>query len=134
MTEDYPSQLPEFSQLPHGSLDLGSYDYDEDDLSGPSLPIVLLSAASAIGFGILSFYLAYEVLRLRVELSAGISTLCLLLVLGVMSTGLSSLIGSRSAMSNLGFSCGLILLMLLFFSLCMISGAFAAILLTLASM
>lgn len=134
MTENYPSQQPEFSQLPYGSLDLGSYDYEEDDLSGPSLPIVLLSAASAIGFGILSFYLAYEVFRLKVELSAGISTFCLLIVLGLMSTGLSSLIGSRTAMSNLGFSCGLILLMLLFFSLCMISGAFAAILLTLASM
>lgn len=130
MTQDYPS-LPTHKSYPH--LDLGSYDFEEDELSGPSLPIILISAASAVGLGILSFFISYELLRFRAEISTGIATLCLLTVVGLVSTVLSALVGSRATMSNLGFSCGLILLMVLFFSLCLISGAFAAMLLAIAS-
>lgn len=130
MTQHHP-RTP--ADLPYTSLDLDTYDYDEDNLSGPSLPIILLSSASAVGFSILSFFFAYEIIRLRLELSAGIATFSLLIVLGIVGTGLSAVIGSRSTLSNLGFSCGLILIMGLFFSLCMIGGAFAAMLLTFAS-
>lgn len=133
MTQHYPNHPPDPPNLPHTSLDLDTYDYDEDNLSGPSLPIILLSSASAVGFCILSFYLAYEMLRFRIEISTGIATFFLLAVLGVVGAGLSAASGSRATMSNLGFSCGLILLMGLFFSLCMIGGAFAAMLLTFAS-
>lgn len=86
-----------------------------------------------MAFAILAFYVAFEILRFRIEPSAGIATLGLLAVLGFVGTGLSAIVGSRATMSNLGFSCGLILLMGLFFSLCMISGAVAAMLLTFAS-
>jgi len=133
LTQHYPNQPPDYPNLPHTSLDLDTYNYDEDNLSGPSLPIILLSSACSVGASILSFYLAYEILRLRIEVSVGIATFLLLAVLGAVSAGLSAISGSRSTMSNLGFSCGLILLMGLFFSLCMIGGAFAAMLLTLAS-
>lgn len=130
LTQNLPS-LP--TQEFYSDLDLGSYDFEEDELSGPSLPIILISAASAVGLGILSFFISYELLRFRIELSAGIATLCLFIIVGALSSGLSALVGSRAAMSNLGFGCGLIMLMMLFFSLCLISGAFAAMLLTIAS-
>lgn len=121
------------TQQSYSDFDLGSYDFEEDELSGPSLPIILISAASAVGLAILSFFISYELFRFRAEVSTGIATLSLFAVVGFVSTGLSAMAGSRATMSNLGFSCGLILLMVLFFSLCLISGAFAAMLLTFAS-
>lgn len=130
MTQNLPTQPIQKSSA---NPNLGSYDFEEDELDGPSLPIILISAASAVGLGILSFFISYEMLRFRIELSTGIATLCLLTVAGFVSTGLSAAIGSRTTMSNLGFSCGLILLMVLFFTLCLISGAFVAMLLTIAS-
>lgn len=98
----------------------------EAERHAPSLPIILLSAAFGVGAGIVGFYFAYRLAHLRIELSAGIAAIALSAALGITGALLSSVTGSRSALSNIGFSCGLILLMLLFFGLCTVIGGLAA--------
>lgn len=126
------SSLP--PRLPPDELDpsdFGLYEYGD---AGPSLPIVLFSAASGLGSGILGFYVSYGLLQLTIQISFGIATLCLLIGVGGVGTLLSAAVGSRSTLANLGFSCGVIVLTLLFFSICLLSGAFvSAIILILGS-
>ncbi len=101
-------------------------DIDEADESRPSLPIILLSAASGIGAAIIALYVTYNSFGLGIEWSAGIATLCLSVALGGMGALLSAATGSRAAVGNIAFSCGLILITLLFFALCTLFGALAA--------
>ena len=103
-----------------------AYDEFEEGDTVPSLPIILFSAASAIGTGIISFYTTYAVLGLTIQISAGLSTLGLLFVLGLTAAGLSIVSGSSAIVSNISFSCGLIVLALLFFCVCGLAGAIAA--------
>jgi hypothetical protein len=49
---------------------------------GPSLPVILISAASGIAGGVLGLYVAYIALDLNVQLSAAVATLSLCAALG----------------------------------------------------
>ncbi len=96
---------------------------------GPSLPIILFSAACGVAGGVIGLYVSYMLLQLGIELSAGIATLALLFGLGISGAVLSALTGSRAAPVNILFSCGLILLALLMLALCVLLGALAGTLL-----
>lgn len=104
---------------------LGALD---DEEPSPSLPIILLSAASAIAGGIIALYVTYRLLALEIELSAGIATFCASVALGVTGAGLSALTNSRAAVSNIAFSCGLIVISVLFLGICTLLGAVTALL------
>jgi hypothetical protein len=95
----------------------------------PSLPIILFSAAGGVAGGVLTLYVAYGRMALGPELSAGLATLGLLFSLGISGATLSAATGSRAAPANILFSCGLILLMLVFLGLCVLVGALAGTLL-----
>jgi hypothetical protein len=105
----------------------------DDEEQGPSLPIILLSAASAIAGGIIVLYVTYRLLALEIALSAGIATFCASVALGVTGAGLSALTHSRAAMSNIAFSCGLIVISVLFLGVCTLLGAVTALLLVMVS-
>lgn len=104
-------------------------EFDDGD-SGPSLPIILLSAASALAGGIITLYITYRLFGVAIELSAGLATLGASIALGVTGAGLSIITGSRAAMSNIAFSCGLIVISGLFLGICTLMGAVMALLLT----
>ncbi len=93
--------------------------------STPSLPIVLFSAAGGVAGGVLTLYVAYGRMALGPELSAGLATLGLLFALGISGAILSAATGSRAAPVNILFSCGVILLMIIFLGLCLLVGALA---------
>lgn len=102
------------------------YDDVSAQDSGPSLPIILLSAACGLGSGLLAFYISYGLLGWGPQLSAGIATLALLTGLGVVGGGLSVLSGSRAGWINILFSCGVVFLCVLFLGLCVVAGAIVA--------
>jgi hypothetical protein len=107
-------------------------DWDEEpeeEADAPSLPVILFSAACGVAGGIIAFYFAYRTFGLPVEWSAGIGTLGLLFALGVSGAALSAALGSRAAPSNILFSCGLIVLALLFFTFCALVGGLGALIL-----
>ena len=96
---------------------------------GPSLPIILLSAASAIAGFITALYISYKELAFGIEVSAGIATFTASMILGVTGATLSAITQTRAATSNIAFSCGLIVLSGLFLGLCLLVGALAALVL-----
>jgi len=98
-------------------------------IQGPSLPIILLSTAGAIAGFITALYIAYRELAFGIEVSAAIATFFGSIVLGITGASLSAITRTRSATSNIAFSCGLILLSILFFGLCLFIGAVGAFLL-----
>lgn len=98
----------------------------DDERSAPSLPIILLSAASGVSSGIIALYITYNWLSLPIEWSVAAAVFCLSIALGSTGALLSLLTGSRAAVLNIAFSCGLILVTLLFFALCTFIGAIAA--------
>lgn len=98
----------------------------EEARTGPSLPIILFSAAFGIAAAVIGFYLAWEIATLRLEWSVVAGVLALCFGLGASGAFLSAVTGSRSAMTNIGMSCGLIVITLLFFGLCIVVGALAA--------
>jgi len=97
-----------------------------EERSAPSLPIILISATLGLSAAILGFYVCYHMLRLDIRISAGVAALCLSAALGMSGAGLSTLTGSRSAISNISFSCGLIMLTFAFFGACGLVGALVA--------
>ena len=99
---------------------------EEEARSGPSLPIILFSAAFGIATAVAGFYLAWEVATLRLEWAVVAGVLALCIGLGASGAFLSAVTGSRAAMANIGMSCGLIVVTLLFFGLCTVVGALAA--------
>ncbi|MCX6045802.1 MAG: hypothetical protein NT075_11875 [Chloroflexi bacterium] len=107
------------------SPDFNVPDVDNEG-STPSLPIILLSAASGVSAGIIALYITYYLLGLPLEWSVALAILVLSAALGSTGALLSSLTGSRAATSNIAFSCGLIVVTLLFFALCTFVGAMAA--------
>ncbi|CAN5674129.1 hypothetical protein BH10CHL1_BH10CHL1_46740 [soil metagenome] len=98
----------------------------DNERSAPSLPIILLSAASGVSAGIIALYITYNLVGLAIEWSVAIAVLSLSVALGSTGAMLSMLTGSRAATSNIAFSCGLIVVTLLFFALCTFVGAMAA--------
>lgn len=107
----------------------GEYAIEDRAGEGPSLPIILLSAASAIAGFIIALYVAYRELAFGIEVSAAIATFVASAILGITGASLSAITGTRSATSNIAFSCGLILLSIVFFCLCLLVGAIGAFLL-----
>lgn len=114
---------------PYQSTDESTYTSPTLITSGPSIAIILLSAASAIAGFIIALYVSYRELAFSIEASAAIATLFASASLGVTGAALSAVTQSRAATSNIAFSCGLILISLLFFGLCLLVGAVAALLL-----
>jgi len=113
-------------------LDNGSpYDDFEADLddTGPSLPIILISAACGVAFGVIGLYLTYTVSGWDLPISVFVAALGASAGLGIAGAGLTSLSGSRAAVANITMSCGLIVISLVFLGLCMLVGALAATLL-----
>ncbi len=98
----------------------------EQQRDAPSLPIILLGAFSGLGGGVIALYLASDVAGLNAPLSAGIATFAMLGLLGSMAAGLTVLTDSRAVISNVGFSCGLLVLSLLFLGFCLFLGAVVA--------
>ena len=92
----------------------------------PSLPIILISVFVGLGSGALGLYLAYGALGWSLPASAAFATLTLLMGLAASAGGLSSLEGTGSGWINLGLSCGLLLLLLIYFGFCLLVGAVAA--------
>jgi hypothetical protein len=115
------------SDFPHDDTDLGF------DNSGPSLPIILISAAFGIAGGVIGLYAPYTVLGWELPVSIFIAVLCASVSLGVSGAGLTLLTGTRAAMANVAMSCGLIVISLVFLGLCMLVGALAATVLVLYS-
>jgi hypothetical protein len=111
--------------LPEANLYESSLPSDSGHAT-PSLPIILLSAASGVGAGIIALYITYHMLRLPIEWSVAATVFCLSVALGSTGALLSMLTRSRAAILNIAFSCGLILVTLLFFALCTFVGAMAA--------
>ena len=109
-----------FAEAPAAPTDMGR---------APSLPIVLISAACGIAGGVIALYISYSMLNLGIVLSAGLATLGLLFGLGVSGAALSAATGERGAVTNMAFSCTLIILMVLFMTMCAVAGAAVATLL-----
>ncbi len=101
------------------------YDSEIDD-RGPSLPIILFSAASGVAGGVIGLYVTYDVLEWGIQPSVFVAVLCLSLGVGLAGAGLSALTESPATLGNIALSCGLILVSLLFLGLCMLVGALAA--------
>ena len=115
-----------------GQTDNGfAYDDLEADFddSGPSLPIILISAACGVAGGVVGLYLTYTVLAWALPPSVFIAALCASAGLGISGAGLTWLTGAKSAVANIAMSCGLIVISLIFLGLCMLVGALAATLL-----
>jgi hypothetical protein len=114
-----------------GGLDDLPAEVDEvgDARFGPSLPIILFSAACGVAGGVIGLYAGTTVFGIGIELSAGVATLAMLFGLGISGAVLSALSGSRAAPVNILFSCGLILLALMMLALCALAGALAGTLL-----
>ena len=103
-------------------------DANFDD-TGPSLPIILISAACGVALGIVGLYLTYTVAGWDLPASVFVAALGASAGLGSAGAGLTSLTGSRAAVANITMSCGLIVISLAFLGLCMLVGALAATLL-----
>lgn len=85
-----------------------------------------MGAIAGLSSGAISLYITYTLLRFNAQSSAAVVTICTLGAVALVATGLSSLTRSRAVLSNLSFSCGLVVLSLLFFSFCMAVGAVIA--------
>jgi hypothetical protein len=101
---------------------------DFDD-SGPSLPIILISAAAGIAGGVIGLYITYIVLGWELPAGVFVAVLCASAGLGVSGASLTALTGARAATANIAMSCALILISVVFLGLCMLSGAIVATLL-----
>ncbi len=79
-----------------------------------------------MGSAMFGFYITYGVLGWGPQLCAAVATLFMLGTIGVVSGGLSGLSNSGAGWVNVGFSCGLVVLSVLFFGLCTVFGAIVA--------
>jgi len=104
-------------------------DASVDDMAtGPALPAILLNAALALAAAGGAFALARFLLDGTVLTSTVIAMLVLLIAftpLGILSARLT---GRPVLVGNLGWGCGVLVMTLLFFCLCGLSGAVAALL------
>lgn len=127
MAQDFSTNLPSDRQdeslPPYEEYEL------EVDETRPSLPIILISAACGIAGGVVGLYVTRIGLRWELPPSVFVAVLGLSLGLGTAGAGLSLLTGSRAAIANIVFSCGLIGASLVFFALCSLAGALGATLL-----
>lgn len=123
-----------FAQFPPGLSDEDAlWEADEYptppfefENTSPSLAIILISTACGIGLGVIGMYFAYQLLGLNIQISAGMATLAASIGLGLSGALLSAITGSRAAVANIFFSCGLVIATVIFFSICTIVGVIAA--------
>ena len=94
--------------------------------TGPSLPIILISAVVGLGSGVIVLYVAYQLLYLIAPVSAGLATLALLAGIGVSAGLLSRLTDNRAALLNMGMSCGLVFFTAIFMGFCLLIGVVSA--------
>lgn len=97
-----------------------------EEREAPSLPIILVSAAMGIIGGVATYFILQQLFNVRVEYSVAAAVLALCFGLGATGGVLSAATGSRAAVPNILFSCGVILLAGLFLGLCMVVGALGA--------
>lgn len=145
MARGFPARLPSDPEWPGAAEERGSAEWsdsedgialpgepdpaavlDEIARGAPSLPIILLSAAAGVSAAIAAFYFAYSLARLNLPASAAAATLGLSFGLGATGGFLSWATGSRAAVGNIALSCVVIVLVLAFFSICVLAGAVAA--------
>jgi len=91
----------------------------------PTLPIILLSVFVGVGSGVLAFYLCLETFGLGAAWSTGLSALVVMGAVSGSTVFLSRLYDERTVGINLGFGCGLTVLVALFAGFCMLMGLFA---------
>ena len=91
----------------------------------PTLPIILLSVFVGVGSGVLAFYLCFETLGLGAAWSVGLTALVVMGAVSGSAASLSRLYDERTVGMNVGFGCGLTLLVLLFTAFCLLMGLFA---------
>ncbi|MEM7130870.1 MAG: hypothetical protein AAF702_31405 [Chloroflexota bacterium] len=130
MIHDFPTDNP--IPLSEGLLDLEPEAFTVQD-TAPSAPIILLSAAFGLICGMIGLFLMYAVNGYTLELSIGVGLICLSIGLIFSSVGLTTLAGSSALVSNLAFGCGVIVISVMFFALCTLSGALAATLIILST-
>jgi hypothetical protein len=129
LAQNFPATPPPNTQDETLPL-FGEYDLEVEE-TRPSLPIILISAACGIAGGVLGLYVTRMWFGWDMQPSVFVAVLGLSLGLGVSGAGLSALTGSRAAVANIVFSCGLIGVSLAFFALCSLVGALGATLLVL---
>ena len=91
----------------------------------PTLPIILLSVFVGVGSGVLAFFLCFETFGLGAAWSAGLTALVVMGAVSGSAASLSRLYDERTVGMNVGFGCGLTLLVALFATFCLLMGLFA---------
>ncbi len=91
----------------------------------PTLPIILFSVFAGLGSGVLAFYLCFETFGLGSGWSVGLTSLALMGVVSATAALLSRLHDERTVGVNVGFGCGLMVLIALFAGFCLLMGLFA---------
>lgn len=91
----------------------------------PNLAIILFSALSGAGTGVLAFYLFFAVIRMTLPWSVGLATLALIGAVSGTAALITVLYDRRSVGVNVGFSCGLMSLLIGFSLFCLLAGAVA---------
>ncbi|RLT44602.1 MAG: hypothetical protein DWI57_03075 [Chloroflexi bacterium] len=91
----------------------------------PTLPIILFSVFAGLGSGVLAFYLCFETFGLGAAWSVGLSSLVVVGSVSGSAAFLSRLYDERTVGMNVGFGCGLTLLVVLFAGFCLLMGLFA---------
>lgn len=91
----------------------------------PTLPIILFSVFAGLGSGVLAFFLCFETFGLGSGWSAGLTSLVVIGVVSGTAALLSRLYDERTVGVNVGFGCGLMVLLALFAGFCLLMGLFA---------
>jgi len=91
----------------------------------PTLPIILFSVFAGFGSGVLAFFLCFETFDLGAAWSVGLTSLAVIGSVSGSAASLSWLHDERTVGMNVGFGCGLTLLVLLFAGFCLLMGLFA---------
>jgi len=91
----------------------------------PTLPIILLSVFVGVGAGVLAFYLCFETFGLGTAWSVGLTSLVVMGAVSGSAASLSRLHDERTVGMNVGFGCGLTLLVAFFAGFCLLMGLFA---------
>ncbi len=91
----------------------------------PTLPIILFSVFAGIGSGVLAYFLCFETFGLGTAWSVALTSLMVISTVSGTATLLSRLYDERTVGANVGFGCGLTVLVLLFIGFCLLMGLFA---------
>jgi len=91
----------------------------------PTLPIILFSVFAGLGSGVLAFYLCFETFGLGSAWSVGLTSLVGIGTVSGTAALLSRLYDERTVGINVGFGCGLTVLVALFAGFCLLMGLFA---------